>query len=1017
MTISRPFILRPIGTTLLMLALLLCGLAALPFLPVSALPDVAYPVIEVRCAYPGASPAVMNALITAPLERQLGQMAGLVEMSSGSGAGSAVITVEFSLGLPLDIAEQEVQAAINAAATLLPADLPTPPVYAKINPADAPVMTVALTAPGLALTRLEDIGETILLPKLAQLPGVGLVDIAGGQRPAIRVRVNPRALAGLGLSLEDVRAALGALTVNGPKGTLDGEARSASIETNDQLIDPAAYRTAIITVRHGAPVHLADIATVVQAAENPERGAWVNGRPAILLEIHRQPGANVIAVANQARALLGDLRKTLPAQLDIAPLADRTRAIRAAVGNAFADLALAILLVGLVLRVFLGTWRAALAPALAVPLSLAGTLGCMHLLGYSLDILSLMALTIATGFVVDDAIVMVENIARHAEAGETPLRAALAGSRQIAFTIVSLTVSLVAVLIPLLFMNELIGLLFREFAVTLAIAIFFSAVISLTLVPMLAARLPAVSAHGGTSRASRLFGRLHGAYGTVLWVILARPRTTLAGAGLTLASVLALALLIPKGLFPTQDSGIVQLVTQAPPGAAYASLETRHQALASLLGRDRDIAATALRLGVDGDNTAANEGRALLDLGPRARRASAAAIAARLRTLSPAGLRLFARPVQDLTLDAAPSPGAYRLVLSAPTQADIADAAQAVLVRLAALPELADVSSDVQQGGLVARVDVDRASAARLGVTPAAIDNALNDMFGQRIVSTVFTQSTQYRVILQADHGSAGGPAALAAAYVPSLATPGSQVPLGSFASIRQDVAPLRENHLDQFPAATLSFDPAPGVSLGAAVAAIETAVRTAALPAGIVVKFSGAAARFQESLGHEAWLILAAIVVMYIVLGVLYESVVHPLTILSTLPSAALGALVTLFLAGKPLDVIGVIGVVLLIGIVKKNAIMMVDFALTLQRTTGAPPDLAIHQAAMLRLRPILMTSFAALLAALPLAFAGGTGAELREPLGLAIIGGLVVSQCLTLFTTPVIYLAFARLADGHAK
>ncbi len=1009
---SRPFILRPVATTLLMVAVLLAGLVAGGFLPISALPEVDYPTIEIETFYPGASPEVMTTSVTAPLEQQLGQMPGLDQMLSVNSAGASVITLQFNLSVRLDVAEQEVQAAINAANNLLPANLPAPPIYAKVNPADAPILTLALTSPTLPLIRLEDLAETRLAQKLSELPGVGLVSIAGGHRPAVRVRINPSAMAAYGLNIDDLRTTIVNTNINLAKGGFDGPLRSSTLNDNDQLTTAEDYRRAVIAYRAGAPVYLDDIASVIDGPENTELAAWAGRVPAILLNIQRQPGANVIAAADRVRALLPSLQSTLPAGVDVAVLADRTGSIRASVRDVEVELAIAVVLVVAVIWLFLRSARATLIPSLAVPLSLVGTLGVMYLVGFSLDNLSLMAFTIATGFVVDDAIVMIENIARFIEQGMTPLAAALAGSAQIGFTILSLTVSLIAVLIPLLFMGDVVGRLFHEFAITLAVTIVISAAIALTLVPMLCNRL--LRGRGADTGHGRGFAGLVARYDRLLGRVLRHQTATLIFSLATLAATAALYLAIPKGFFPVQDTGMIQAISEAPGDISYAAMAAHQQALAAAILKDPDVLRIASFIGIDGTNTTLNRGRFLILLRPPGARAAVAGVIRRLaaETAPVAGIRLYMQPVQDLTIDTAVSATQYQFVLENLDPALLAAAVPRLVAALRELPALADVATDLQQGGRAVQVEIDRATAARFGVTPATIDNALYDAYGQRIISTIFTQANQYRVIMEAMPQAQQSPDDLARIYLPSSTAASGQVPLSAIARISERPAPLQIDHLGQFPAAFISFNLASGTSLGAAVDAIRGSVRALALPDSFILRFQGATLAFQASLGNDLLLLLAAVVTMYIVLGVLYESFIHPVTILSTLPSAGIGALLALLLTGHDLDVIGIIGIVLLIGIVKKNAIMMIDFALQAERGRGLAPEAAIREAAALRLRPILMTTMAALLGALPLALAHGTGAELRRPLGIAIIGGLAVSQVLTLFTTPVTYLFFDRLA-----
>jgi multidrug efflux pump len=1018
---SRLFILRPVATSLLMVAVILVGVVAYRQLPVSALPEVDYPTIQVMTFYPGAAPDVMASSVTAPLERQFGQVPGLNQMTSTSSFGSSLITLQFELDQNIDVEEQQVQAAINAGTTYLPRDLPNPPIYSKVNPADAPILTMALTSESLPLSRVEDLAETALAQKISQLPGVGLVSISGGQKPAVRVQANPTALASYQLSLEDVRSALATANVDQAKGVIDGPRQAFTIGANDQLLSSQQYNSVIIAYRNGAPVRISDIANAVDSAENVKQAAWVNTTPAVLLNIQRQPGANIISVADRIKKVLPQLQASLPAAVKVQILIDRTQTIRASVSDVQFELMLTVALVVMVMFLFLRNLSATVIPSVAVPLSLVGTFGVMYLLGYSLNNLTLMALTISTGFVVDDAIVMIENIARYLEAGESPLQAALKGAGQIGFTIVSLTVSLIAVLIPLLFMGDIVGRLFREFAVTLAVTILVSAAVSLTLTPMMCAKL-LKSKHGTEESrfykvSENFFSRVIAFYGRTLKFVLKYQTTTLLVTIGTLVATLLLYVYVPKGFFPVQDTGVIMGISEGPENISFTALSQRQQALASVILKNPNVDNLASFIGVDGTNTTPNEGRIQINLKPRDQRKETASEI--IRDLQPElakveGITLYMQPVQDLTVESRVSRTQYQYSMEDADVNELAAWAPRLLQKLQAAPALRDVASDSQNNGLEANLVIDRDTASRLGILPQAIDDTLYDAFGQRQVSTMFTQLNQYHVVLEVDPSFQVSPDNLKHIYVKS--NTGAQVPLSTFSHFEQRNSPLAINHQGQFPVVTLSFNLAPGVSLGEATKAIEQAEQEINLPRSIVTSFQGTAAAFHNSLSSEPWLILAAIITVYIVLGVLYESYIHPVTILSTLPSAGVGAILALLLTGNDLGVVALIGIILLIGIVKKNAIMMIDFALEAERVEKKPPEEAIYQACLLRFRPIMMTTMAALLAGLPLALGGGTGSELRHPLGITIVGGLLLSQLLTLYTTPVVYLWFDRLAQRFA-
>ena len=1019
---SKLFILRPVATSLLMIGVLLVGAVAYLQLPVSALPQVDYPTIQVITFYPGAGPEVMASSVTAPMERQFGQVPGLSQMTSTSSFGSSVITLQFNLEQSIDIAEQEVQAAINAATTFLPRDLPNPPIYSKVNPADAPILTLALTSDSLPLSKVEDLADTTLAQKISQLTGVGMVSISGGQKPAVRIQANPTALASYGLSLEDLRTVLGQANVDQAKGILENQRQAFTISTNDQLLSGNEYKDVIIAYRNGAPVRLRDVATIIDGAENAKQAAWMNLSPAVIVNIQRQPGANIISVVDRIKKVLPQLQAGLPTSVKVAILTDRTETIRASVKDVEFEMMLTICLVVMVIFLFLRNLSATIIPAVAVPLSIVGTFAVMYLLGYSLDNLSLMALTISTGFVVDDAIVMIENIDRFLEEGHSPMEAALQGAGQIGFTIISLTVSLIAVLIPLLFMGDIVGRLFREFAVTLAVTIVISALVSLSLTPMMAARLlknPKTVKHGRVYEASeRAYERVIEWYGTTLRWVLKHQTTTLLATAAALALTLYLYVIVPKGFFPVQDTGVILGITEGPENVSFTSMAERQQKLAKVILEDPDVASLSSFIGIDGTNTTQNSGRIQINLKPHEERSDTASDI--IRRLQPEvaqveGITLYMQPVQDLTVEDRVSRTQFQYSLEDADANELNDWSNRILAKLRTLPELRDVASDQQNGGLKADLVIDRDTAARFGILPQNIDDTLYDAFGQRQVSTIFTQLNQYHVVLEVGQQFQDDPSDLSSIYVKS--STGQQVPLSTFSHFVTSPAPLAINHQGQFPVVTISFNLAPGESLGKATKAIAQAEQELGMPVSIHPSFQGTAAAFQNSLASEPWLILAALITVYIVLGVLYESYIHPVTILSTLPSAGVGAILAMILTRNDLTVVALIGIILLIGIVKKNAIMMIDFALDAERNQGKPPEEAIYQASLLRFRPIMMTTMAALLGAVPLAFGRGTGSELRHPLGITIIGGLLLSQAFTLYTTPVIYIWFDKLASRFSK
>ena len=1012
---SKLFILRPVATSLLMVALLLIGFLAYRVLPVSALPQVDYPTIQVVTLYPGASPDVMTSVVTSPLERQFGQMPGLTQMSSTSSGGASVITLQFNLELDLDIAEQSVQSAINAATNLLPQDLPQAPIYSKVNPADTPIMTLAISANSLPLYKVEDLVDTRIAQKIAQIPGVGLVSISGGQRPAVRIQINHKALAAYGISLEDIRTAIAAANVNQPKGMFNGPMRSAIIDSNDQIHSSAEYNDLVVAYKNNSPVRLSEIATVIDSAENVRLAAWANDKAAVILNIQRQPGANVLEVVDDIKKLLPELQASLPSSVQVSQLTDRTVTIRASIHDVQFELLLAVGLVVMVIFLFLRNIPATIIPGIAVPLSLVGTFAAMYIAGFSINNLTLMALTIATGFVVDDAIVVIENISRYIERGESPLKAALKGSEQIGFTIISLTVSLIAVLIPLLFMSDVVGRLFREFAITLAVAILISAVVSLTLTPMMCAKLLRPSAHAKSEETAEKdwFDSIIALYGRSLSWVLKHQAVTLCVFFATVALTVALYINIPKGFFPVQDTGVIQGISEAPQNVSFSAMAEYQQKLGKIILQDPAVENLSSFIGVDGINSTPNSGRFLINLKPHeVRSESASEVIARLKSklADLNSVSLYLQPVQDLTMENRISRTQYQFTLESPDAQELNRWTKRLIERLLQEPEFDEVTSDIQDQGLQVYVNIDRSTASRLGISTATIDNTLYSAYGQRLVSTIFTQSNQYRVVLEVDPTAQNTPETLNDLRISS--SNGTQVPLSAIAEITERKTALSINHLDQFPVVTLSFNLASGFALGDAVKTIERIKQEIALPLSIRTSYQGAALAFNASLGNTLWLIVAAIITVYIVLGVLYESYIHPLTILSTLPSAGVGALLALMISGGDLGIIGIIGIILLIGIVKKNAIMMIDFALEAERKQHLAPKEAIYQACLLRFRPILMTTLAALLGALPLMLGTGVGSELRHPLGITMVGGLLVSQLLTLYTTPVIYLGMDNIA-----